>query len=163
MPGGALEQPGDEHIAPRRRQEDKAQIHGGIKDAVLQSEPPPAQELEGEHAAPDSCGHGKEYQTHPQEAAAFAVARQQGQHRHPQLAEGMEKKAHARQDGGGGVGRPDGRPQSQPAPAEYLAGQASGGQQQEIVHHKVEQEQLIQIDHRHPASPPCPLACRFPL
>ena len=51
--------------------------------------------------------------------------------------------------------RPPRWPPPKPAsPGGVSRGQASGGQRREIVHHKVEQEQLIQIDHRHPASPP---------
>ena len=150
----ALKNHGDDDIAYCRRQENQPQIHGRVKDPVAQREPLPAQQLQGKDPASEGGGHGKEDQAHPQQPLAPAKGGGQHEDGSPQLAQRMEQKTHVWEKDRRGIGRAQGRAACHPQPPQRLPRELGRSEQQQIIHHEIEQKKRIDIDDGHVPLPP---------
>ena len=136
------EDQGDDRIAPRCREQDDLQVHGGVEHPAPQAQPPPPQQSDGQHASAEGAGEQKKDHHLAQQAAAAAEG---GEHRQP--AEGPPQEPEAGQKERHRIKPAQQRPQGEAEPAQPLPGQPGGAEQEQIVHNGVEQEQGIHIDH----------------
>ena len=141
------EDQGDDRIAPRCREQDDLQVHGGVEHPAPQAQPPPPQQSDGQHASAEGAGEQKKDHHLAQQAAAAAEGGEHHQHRRRQPAEGPPQEPEAGQKERHRIKPAQQRPQGEAEPAQPLPGQPGGAEQEQIVHNGVEQEQGIHIDH----------------
>lgn len=157
MPPDPPEHQGQQAIAPRRRQQHNLQIHPGVQHAAPQGQPLPPQQLHRQHSAPEGAGRARKISTWRsslllrQKASSTINTAAAPRHR------GRAQKAHPRQEDGHRIQSAQDGPQGKAQPGQGLPRQPGRGQQQQVVHHRVEQKQRVHIDDRHPGpSSPSP-------
>ena len=128
MPACPLEDQGEGPVAPGGRQQHDLQVHAGAEHPVGQRQPPPAQQADGQHPAPEGAGEGEEDDHLPQQPPAFPEGGQHHQHRRRQTAGGAGQKGEPRQEDGHRVQPPQRGPQQEAQPGQGFPRQPGGGQ-----------------------------------
>ena len=108
-----------------------------------------AQQAHRHHAPAEGEGQAGENQGLPQQAAGTPEGAQDHQDRRRHPAQGPGQKAHPRQEDGAGIQSSQHGAQGEPAPAQGFSGHLGAGQEQQIVHKGIEQEQGVYVNDSH--------------
>ena len=142
------QQQGEHSIAQSRRNEDAPHPQRGPQQPPCPRVTPPDHGHQ-QQRPPEGTGEHQEQRPCPQQPLRPTKGRQEHKHRRAGLADRVLQKAPVRQQGQSSIGRSQGGGQRGPPPAHRLPIQLAGTGQQQIVHHKIQHQEGIQIDHRH--------------
>lgn len=139
-------------IGSRCRNKQHPGIHIRIEDASCHGHAS-GEKPQPQYAPGHGTGEGKKQQYQPRQLLLPAESRQGQQHPCRDLHRRPGQEGKPREKHGRCVDAAQQRRKEIPSPPQGPPGQAGRTHQQQIIHHRVEGEYAVQIDHRHAASP----------
>ena len=143
-----------QHGVGRRPGDDQDPGTGvGVKDAVDHRDPSAGQQAQPQDTARHGAGDGEEQQQQPQQPLLAAVGDQAQEDPRRQLHRPRGQEAQPRQEHRRRVASPGQGGQEVAPPAQGQPRQPGGGEEEEVVHQRVQSEDAVDINHRHGPSP----------
>lgn len=139
-------------VGCRRGNEQHPGVHVRIEDAPRHGHAA-GEEPQSQHAPGHGAGEGEKQQRQPRQLLLPAESRQGQQHPRCQFCRRLCQEGEPREKHRRCVDASQQRPQEIPPPPQWPPRQTGRTHQQQIVHHRVEGEHTVDIDHRHAPFP----------